>query len=125
MNDSQFSQIQNWFETLNVKFEDMNVRLEDLNTKMDQKFADVDARFEQIDARLDKIEIDMESGFNAVHNDLAILKSTARRTESRMAFLESNTHNLQTSDYDQQDSIRDLHVRLLRVEDQVQNHVGA
>lgn len=68
----------------------------------------VDRRFDAADKR-----------FDAIDEDLSTLKGTTRRIEERQALAEKSIGVLQDADRARQDDIRQLDIRLSRVEDRL------
>ncbi len=81
---------------------------------IDNRFEAIDHRFEAIGKRFDAID----KRFDAIDEDLATLKGTTRRVEERQALSEQSIGVLQDADRVGQDDIRQLDIRLSRVEDQ-------
>ncbi|MFA5951999.1 MAG: hypothetical protein WC807_17130 [Hyphomicrobium sp.] len=71
---------------------------------------DNNQRFDAIDKRLD-----------AIDEDLGTLKGTTRRIEERQALVEKSNGILQEADRGRQDDIRQLDIRLSRIEDQLRS----
>lgn len=115
MNDSQFKKLQGWFETLNNGQDELKQRFDGL----EQRFDGLEYKFEGLEEKVDRLETEMRAGFDAVHHDLMIIKSSTRRAEARLAFVESTIENLFSSDVDQQKAILDVAVRVGRLEERV------
>lgn len=65
---------------------------------------------------------DTATRFDSVHDDLATLKGGMRRMEERQILIEQSTGILQDADRARQDDIRQLDIRLSRIEDRLKSN---
>jgi len=100
------------------KYEKILDYLEVLTKSLNEFKSDVDRRFDAVDKRFDAID----KRFNAVDEDMGTLKGTTRRIEERQALAEKSIGIVQEADRARQDDIRQLDIRLSRVEDQLRSN---
>lgn len=93
------------------KYEKILDYLEVLTKNLDEFKSEVDRRFDAVDKR-----------FDAVDEDLVTLKGTTRRIEERQGLAEKSIGILQEADRARQDDIRQLDIRLSRIEDQLRSN---
>lgn len=100
------------------KYEKILDYLQVLIKNLDEFKSDVDRRFDEVDKRFEAIA----KRFDAVDEDLGTLKGTTRRIEERQGLSEKSIGILQEADRARQDDIRQLDIRLSRVEDQLRSN---
>jgi len=93
------------------KYEKILDYLEVLTKSLNEFKSDVDRRFDAVEKR-----------FDAVDADMGTLKGTTRRIEERQALAEKGIGILQDADRARQDDIRQLDIRLSRIEDQLRSN---
>lgn len=75
-------------------------------------------RFEAIEKRFDAVH----KRFDAVDEDMATLKGAVRRLEEQHMLTNKSLAILQDADRNRQDDIRQLNIRVGRLEDRIKRH---